>query len=41
MTQEILHHFGNYIKFKYGDKVSIGYGKHGGKNQREMKAEAK
>ncbi len=30
MTQEILHHFGNYIKFKYGDKVSIGYGKHGG-----------
>ena len=25
MAQEQLPHFGNYIQFKYGDKVSIGY----------------
>ena len=25
MAQEQLRHFGNYIQFKYGDKVSIGY----------------
>ena len=30
MTQEILPHFGHYIEFKYGDKVSIGYGSQGG-----------